>query len=889
MHSTSNPIAWVCGWPRLCVRMAGAVLLACTGLATAAPAEVRRAPIPDWVQRIAPAEPTTAPPQQVSQGVYHLLADTQTRVDAHSRTVWRHLATQALNARGVENVAHVEVRFDPSYQQLALHMLQVRRGARVIPKLATASVKVLQREQELEYLIFDGSKTANIFLDDIRVGDVVEYAYSLRGSNPVFEQRQFGRLDLRFGVPIQHVHTRLLWPRGRPVQLMLRNGAAPASVTERGSHLDHVWQAHQVEALAVESDAPNWFDPYPSVLWSEFDSWQSVAQWALPLYQPPRQLSPALQAEVERIARVHATPTERMLAALRFVQSEIRYLGVEIGAGSHAPSAPERVLERRFGDCKDKSLLTMTLLQALGIDARAALVNTSTRRGIGELLPMPYAFNHVIVQATLDGRHYWLDPTRAAQPGDLAHLYQPDYGLALIVDAGSRSLVPMANDSHQRLGERKVHTTFDAQGGYDAPVRYTVTTVAQGADAEAMRSTLASQNRDDLQKNYLNFYARYYPELSVAAPMTVQEDAARNRITLTEHYLIPRFWVRNNERKRHEAAIHVPEVDQYLRSPQQTIRTGPLALAHPVRLTHTTEVKLPSAWNLAAEEQRVEDPSFEFHRRRTEHSRVLTLVDTFRSRADHVLASDTARYAANLGKARDAVDLVLFHHDAAGIAATNGGLMARFNWPVAMLAALLLAGCSWLALKVFRHDPLPRPGPTDPSLKGIGGWLLLPALGVIVMPIRLLTDMAGLLPAYAVEQWALLTTAGTQHYHALWAPVLLFELAANILYLVWAVLLAVMFFQKRRAVPRLYIALLVYMVVIQLVDLALLQSIPAAAEATDTKADMKELTRSVVALLVWGSYFGVSKRVRATFVETRRPPPRPAFAPTQPLAPETAH
>ena len=106
---------------------------------------------------------------------------------------------------------------------------------------------------------------------------------------------------------------------------------------------------------------------YPSVEWGEFKDWQAVARWAAPYYRLPAQLSPALQVEVDRIAKAHASPEERLLAALQFVQREIRYMGVEIGPGSHAPSAPQKVLERRFGDCKDKSLLTMTLLQSLGI------------------------------------------------------------------------------------------------------------------------------------------------------------------------------------------------------------------------------------------------------------------------------------------------------------------------------------------------------------------------------------------------------------------------------------------------------------------------------------------------------------------------------------------
>jgi transglutaminase-like putative cysteine protease len=763
-------------------------------------------------------------------------------------------------------------------------MIQVRRGARVTSKLANASVKILQREKELEYLIFDGSKTANVFLDDIRVGDVVEYSYSLRGSNPVFGNRQFGRFDLQWSAPVHQSYSRLLWPTERPIEFAARNGAGAAVVSELGAQREYVWQGRDIAARVVESNTPDWFDPYPAVQWSEFKDWQAVARWAVPYYRLPAKLSPALQAEVDRIAKAHASPQERLLATLLFVQREIRYLGVEIGPGSHAPSQPQQVLERRFGDCKDKSLLTMTMLQALGIEARAALVNTSLRRGIRELQPTPFAFNHVLVRASIAGRTYWIDPTRAPQKGDIAHLYQPDYDATLVVDDETTGLVPMANDS-SALSTRNIRSVYEAQDGFDKPVRYTVTTIVQGAGAEALRATLSSENREDLQKRYLNFYARYYPKLTMTSPISVQEDENDNRLTMTEHYLIDEFWKRADERKRLEANINVPEVDEYLRGPRDPIRSSPLALNHPVNLTHTTEVRLPEAWDTPAEKTRIEDASFEFERRKSEKDKVLLLVDTFRSRADHVAAADTARYAANLDRARDAVDYALYKRDNAAPKRVLS-TMERFNWPIAMVGVLLLAGFGWLAAKLYRYDPPAAPREVfDTQLQGIGGWLLLPAFGLLVAPFRLLMDLSRLLPSYATDSWTQLTTVGGDAYHAMWAPVLLFELANTMGYLVFMSLLLVMFFQKRRVVPLFYPVLLGSNVLIQGIDIALVQSIPSAASAVTGK-DWGELLRGALFFAIWASYFRMSQRVKATFVHGRdTPKSTPAITPTP--TPET--
>jgi len=101
--------------------------------------------------------------------------------------------------------------------------------------------------------------------------------------------------------------------------------------------------------------------------------------------------------------------------------TDIRYFGAELGVNTHRPTAPDKVLAQRFGDCKDKVLLLISLLRRLDIPASPVLVSTSFRGGIGELLPSPLAFDHVIMRVAMPGVFFWLDATRSHQTGTLAH------------------------------------------------------------------------------------------------------------------------------------------------------------------------------------------------------------------------------------------------------------------------------------------------------------------------------------------------------------------------------------------------------------------------------------------------------------------------------------
>jgi transglutaminase-like putative cysteine protease len=849
----------------LCVALLGAVALPGAQAQNVVPV---RTAAPSWVEPITPDLAAVAPAEQTSQGQYFLLADEQVRVDGKQRVVYRHYATRALTVQGLESLANLEIRFDPSYQELSLHQIAVWRAGQPINKLRSARVRVLQRETELETLIFDGSRTASVFLEDVRVGDVVEYAYSLRGHNPVFGQWQSGRFGLQWNVPIARVFARLVWPQGRALHVRPREGAAePVRLDSPAlpGTTEYRWDLREVAGRRVENDAPSWFDPYPVVEWSEFKNWSAVVKWALPLYRLPAQAPAAVQAEIERISAAHPPGESRLMAALNFVQREIRYLGVEVGAGSHAPSPPSTVLARRFGDCKDKALLTTALLRGLGIAADVALVNTSARHAIDGWQPGPYAFNHVVVRAKLGAQTWWIDPTRPPQAGPLSKITQAEHGLALVVAESSTALVPMAGES-ARLHRREMSVLFDASAGLDKPVQYTVTTVAEGPAAESLRASLSTQSRDKIESEYLNFYAGYFGDIKSVAPLKVTDDTAANRITVTEHYVTSKFWQRSEKKKRLEASIEVPDIFSHLRAPRTQVRNSPLFLSHPVELQHVTEVRLPRPWNVKPDAVHINEPAFELKREETWAGSTLRLTDLYRSRVNHLEATAVARYATGLEEARRALSYALYDHPDGGPAAEAGG----WHWVPAWAVFFSVLGFGWCGWRAYRWNPAPAPPaawPVDPQpqLTGLRGWLVLVPVALVLSIYQLLKALAPAGEAMGAASWQVLTAASSAAYHPLWAPALLLGLIGNVALLAGALLLLWLFFRRRSSLP---LGLMVFFwgaVVLTTLDLALAAAIPAAAEALG-RQEVLDSVRAFFLASCWTAYLKKSRRVKLTFV-----------------------
>ncbi len=852
-----------------------AALLAAWGVAAAA-ADYTIRPTPAWVVDAGRGVPDEAALGQVRDGLYHLLVDTQIRTTTAERVIYRRLAINAINANGVDGIANIEIGFDPSWQVLEVHAIDLIRDGRVIDKLAGATLRILQREAELERRIYDGRKTASVFLEDVRVGDTIDYAFSLHGRNPVFNGRDSGVFELNYRVPVARVHARLVSDDPAAMRIAARNTALEAEVSRHNGVQSWRWRADAVGAIVVDDGMPSWHDPYASVQWSAFADWNAVARWAVPLYPLPERADATLEREVARIAAAEPTAAGRLLATLRFVQGEIRYLGIAIGVGSHAPNPPALVLERRFGDCKDKTLLMLAMLDRLGVEAHAALVATDLRRGLRDRLASPSRFDHVLVQARIGDRTYWLDPTRARQDAALETLVQADFDFALVVADDSRGLVPMA-PAGRVPPLREIHATYDARAGFEQPVGYVVVTKLGGERAEGLRATVAADGIDALQKSYLNYYARYFPGISLVTPLTIEDDLSGNRMTVTERYSIADFSLPSDDGMTRVAEVQTPDLDELLRAPGSTVRTAPLWQAHPVDVSLTTTTLLAKDWPLESEPSTVDDPAFSYERTIQPGSGRLVIVDRYRSRTDAIAAGEMPRFAANLARARDASGYRFSWPAQVDASGTPGW---RPNGILVIVAVMALALWLLLAQRLYRLDPPARAAAAG-APSGLGGWLVLPTIGVCLTPIVTLVSLWQERDTWSLATWVAVTTPGSDSYNALFAPVLALSVVALVGIFVLSILILIVFFRRRTSVPRLYPAFLIGVFAWQLVDLGLLDML---REGAISRGDVAEVVRGGVLALVWTVYFVRSQRVAATFTQRHaRTAVAPVPLPTGPI------
>ncbi len=806
-------------------------------------------------------------------GIHYLLLDKQYRITNSEVSTYYHFANRIENQSGISELSQLAITFDPSYEILKFHEIVVHRGGTLSSRLSPDAVSVLRREQRLDYQIIDGRKTAHIVLDDVRVGDIIEYSYTLSGANPVFSGRFFDISLLQFSVPVGRLYLRVLWNKDSAMHYKTYNceGIEP-TIQQQDGNVEYIWDLHDRPAVHWEDYTPTWYQPYSELQISETHSWEEVIEWALPLYQITSADASLCRQLALSVISGEEGNRQKADDLLEYVQKEIRYTGLEIGLHSYAPNPPTIVLDRHFGDCKDKSLLLISLFEAVGIDAYPALVSNSLRGHVEEMLPSPLAFDHVIVFALIDGKEYFLDPTLTFNEGFLDDTPSRFYGKALIVKKGTTDLVSI---SESELPGPTIIVTenFDSTEGIDGPVHLRIETEYRRFSTKNARAYVDSLSMDQLEEEYINFLERYYPGLQSQKPVEIRDDTEANELIILESYLIPKMWQYDEEYKLYELTVHPYQLYPYTIKPDTLRRKAPLALPYPLHTEHIIEVELFEPWPVDDHQVLIENPAFSYSSRvgYSQDGKHVRISHRLKTLKDSVPPKELNRYLKDLEKMDEDLGFVFsFHEEDTSPRSTiydiNWQDLLR-NWNFIIITAFTLLASIVLARKLYIFDPPPVPHTNiDLTLRGVSGWLILFAFNLYVTPLGLLFALGITLPSYEMTSWRLLTDSSYNNFYFLWGLLLTFELIINIGMVVLSILLIVLFRKRQHTFPRLYIIINVVWTVLVLLDM-LAAHLMFRSSSITPENEYYNLIGNIVAAIVWCFYVGYSNRVKATFTE----------------------
>ena len=819
-----------------------------------------RSNTPDWVNTVSYPDTYKINENEISNGYLYLLYDNQVNIDAQHD--YLHYAIKITNTTGLSSASTIEVSYDKNYQSLKYHYIRIIRDNEVVNVLASQQPETIRRETRLENGIIDGRLTSFLEINDLRVGDIIEYAYTITGFNPIKDGLFHNACNLNYYIPVSQSYLMFQTKEPSLYKYQLINDAPEPEVKKRGELTQYIWNIDTPKVIDTEADAPSWFDPYNRVIFASKVSWEELAQHILRHYQSSQSMSAEINSFLASIDKGNSQ-AQKAGKIIQHVQDNIRYLGNENGIYSFKPRHPNEIFNKRSGDCKEKSWLLSSMLNEIGIEAYPALVNTYLEEKVNTQPPSYESFDHCITCMVIEQDTLFIDPTISGQSTNLENYLTPDYGYALIIDDETTGLTRINSNVFYETKITENYTIDDYSGNAELHV----TTIYKGYDAVINRDYLKNSALNDVQDQYLQFYASIYPEIDTIKLLRVSDDLDKNIIEVNEYYNIKNLWTKEDTLQNKITAYF--EASSFNSQISRTVypeRKSPMWQRFPLRYRQEIQINLPEEWTISKSKSSIHGPGFNYYYNVFKKDKTIYLSYDYQTTDEIVNANDYQEFIAKNEKVANDLSYEIYKYGQQDGSSSSGGT----NVQMIMIAVFTIIISIYLAGKLYKLD---SPNPFSNRMgRTIGGWLVLVAFGVTLTPFILGYSI------YSMEYFNSLNfehvfNPSSDQYSVSLAAFIIVEMIFNLLFFVFSILNVVLFYQRRSIFPKVFIAYILTNFLFIIIDNVVAMSFNM--EAFDSETNI-ELFRRLIYICIWVPYLLISERSKETFVKQLKPNPIPA-------------
>jgi hypothetical protein len=175
------------------------------------------------------------------------------------------------------------------------------------------------------------------------------------------------------------------------------------------------------------------------------NQWRAMGDWVSKLQEHRPDPSPEITAQAQSLVAGAPDFYAKLKKITEYIQKNIQYFTVSRGISGWQAHYAGDIFKNRYGDCKDKTTLLISMLSAVGIQAQYVMVDH--RRGVVDPEAPSFYGDHMItaievpagvndprllaIAKAKDGKRYLIfDPTNERVPvGNLPSYEQGGYGL----------------------------------------------------------------------------------------------------------------------------------------------------------------------------------------------------------------------------------------------------------------------------------------------------------------------------------------------------------------------------------------------------------------------------------------------------------------------------
>ncbi|WP_445748665.1 DUF3857 domain-containing protein [Polaribacter sp.] len=821
--------------------------------------QVKKSKQPYWIENIEYIKKPEKNVNSIEHGLFALLYENQ--INEKTGESYYRFAKKITENVGVQSGSSIDILYDPSFESLTFHSIFIIRNGNYINKLENCEFQVIRRELNLENYIYDGSLSAITNLSDVRVGDILEYSYSIKGRNPIFNNNFSENFYLNDVEPIGKIHLSILTDKKLDFTYLNTNKKFKIS-TKSNSNYYHYTNT-KINTLEFDENAPSWKLQYEMAFVTEFKSLEELVNWGLNVFDVNKILSKSLKEKINEIDKKNIKTGDKINDALNFVQDEIRYLGLESGIGAYKPFESNKVFEQLYGDCKDKSLLLVTMLNEMGIEAYPMLVNTYLKKTILDLPPSPSLFDHCVVKV-IDKEEgvFFYDPTISNQGGNFDTVAFPDYEYGLVLKKGIKEFDEIYSLSNNNI---EVIDSFEIKEiGKGATLK--TTTIYHDIEADYMRSYFKENSINTIKNEYEKFYSGYYFNIKSKYSPKYEDDIINNKFTTFEEYVIDSIWKKDISNNQLYINFDPYSITNSLSMPNKRERNQPFALPYPLTKTHKINIKLPEKWNISKDSYRINSPIlfYDYVIKYKEKENLIELTHYIKTHKDHVTNEEFDEFYENLKKINNNIVFQIYIPNSFNNFKSKD-LIEYFG---IIIFILVLVIAVFLALITYKFDPKVKIESYYEKNKSISGWLIIIGIGLCISPLVLKFQFFTKNILLLNGSWIHFFDSTSSSFNISLGLIIFLELVVYVFAYVFIILCIVLFFNKRTSFPKLYSFLLIFMLLFLILDTILTNYVKGSEIQSSEYFD---IIKSLISTTIISSYLLFSENVKETFVKQLRP------------------
>ena len=320
-----------------------------------------------------------------------------------------------LNERGKNDFSEIVIGYDSTYEKVEVEYARtISPDGQVI---AVGEKDMRDVSLYLNFPLYSNARARIISMPGLVEGSIVEYKVRHQ-ENLGLSKKGFNlAYSLKEGQPIADANFKLTVPKNKNLKTKVLNSEynleklnlSPLIIQTRDEKI-YTWDFQNIPQIEVEPNMPPAAEINPIILVSTYQSWDEIYKWWRELAKDRMFADKAISEKVAQLIQGKKNKEEIIRAIYNYCAQDIRYVGIEYGQAGYQPHYAAEIFKNKYGDCKDKAILFITMLKSAGVSAYPVLIGTRGNPATQEDFPADI-FNHCIAAVELDGRLIFLDIT----------------------------------------------------------------------------------------------------------------------------------------------------------------------------------------------------------------------------------------------------------------------------------------------------------------------------------------------------------------------------------------------------------------------------------------------------------------------------------------------